>query len=45
MNILTVCNLLDVFTTCDSCLQLHVVLCVLHELNYNLKVIILDTVI
>ena len=44
MNILIVCKLLDVFTTYDSCLtliRLHVVLCALHELNYNLKVVIL----
>ena len=45
MNILIVCKLLDVFTTSDSCLQLHVVLCALHELNYNLKVVILAIVI
>ena len=41
MNILIACKLLDVFTTHDSCLtliRLHVVLCTLHELNYNLKV-------
>ena len=43
MNILIVCKLLDVFTTYDSCLKLHVVLCALNELNYicNLKVVIL----
>ena len=45
MNILIVCKLLDVFTTHDSCLQLHVVSCALHELNYNLKVVILAIVI
>ena len=45
MNILLVCKLLDVFTTHDSCLRLHVVLCALHELNYNLKVVILAIVI
>ena len=48
MNILIVCKLLDVFTTYDSCLtlmQLQVVLCKLHELNYNLKVVILAMVI
>ena len=45
MNILIVCKLLDVFTTYDSCLRLHVVLCALHELNYNLKVVILAIVI
>ena len=48
MNILIVCKLLDVFTTYDSCLtlmQLQVVLCALHELNYNLKVVILAMVI
>ena len=39
MNILIVCKLLDGFTTYDSCLRLHVVLCALHELNYNLKVV------
>ena len=39
MNILIVCILLDDFTIYDSCL--HVVLCALHELNYNLKVVIL----
>ena len=32
-------------TTHDSCLRLHVVLCALHELNYNLKVVILAIVI
>ena len=41
MNILIVCKLLGVFTTHDSCLWLHVALCALHELNYNLKVVIL----
>ena len=44
MNILIVCKLLDVFTTYDSCLtliRLHVVFSELHELNYNLKVVIL----
>ena len=45
MNILIVCKLLDVFTTHDSCLRLHVALCALHELNYNLKVVILAIVI
>ena len=45
MNILIVFKLLDVFTTHDSCLRLHVVLCALHELNYNLKVVILVIVI
>ena len=48
MNILIVCKLLDVFTTYDSCLtliRLHGVLCALHELNYNLKVVILAIVI
>ena len=48
MNILKVRKLLDVFTTYDSCLKLirlHVVLCALHELNYNLKVVILANVI
>ena len=48
MNILIVCKLLDVNTTYDSCLtliRLHVVLCTLHELNYNLKVVILAIVI
>ena len=48
MNILIVCKLQDVFTTFDSCLtliRLHVVLCALHELNYNLKVVILAIVI
>ena len=43
MNILIVYNLLSVFITYDSCL--HVVLCALHELNYNLKVVILAIVI
>ena len=45
MNILIICKLLDVFTIYDSCLRLHVVLCALHELNYNLKVVILAIVI
>ena len=45
MNILIVCKLLDDFTTYDSCLRLHVVLCTLHELNYNLEVVILAIVI
>ena len=45
MNILIVCQLLDEFTTYDSCLRLHVVLCALQELNYNLKVVILAIVI
>ena len=45
MNILIVCKLLDVFTTYGSCLGLHIVLCALHELNYNLKVVILAIVI
>ena len=45
MNILKVCNLLDAFTTYESCLRLHVVLCALHELNYTLKVVILAIVI
>ena len=45
MNILIVFKLLDVFTTHGSCLRLHVVLCALHELNYNLKVVILVIVI
>ena len=48
MNILIVCILLDVSTTYDSCLtliRLHVVLCALHELNHNLKVVILAIVI
>ena len=45
MNILIVCKLLDAFTTYDSCLRLHVVLCALHELIYNLKVVILAIVI
>ena len=44
MNILIVCKLLDDFTIYDSCLRLHVVLCALHELNYNLKVVILAIV-
>ena len=42
MNMLIVCKLMDVFTTYDSCLsliRLHVVICALHELNYNLKVV------
>ena len=37
MNILIVCKLLDDFIIYDSCLRLHVVLCALHELNYNKK--------
>ena len=41
MNILIVCKLLDGLSTYASCLQLHVVLCELHELNYNLKLVIL----
>ena len=45
MNILIVCKLLDDFTIYDSFLRLHVVLCALHELNYNLKVVILAIVI
>ena len=45
MNILIVCKILDVFTTHDSCLWLHVALCALHELNYNLKGVILAIVI
>ena len=48
MNILIVCKLLDVFTAYDICFTLirpHAVLCVLHELNYNLKVVILAIVI
>ena len=48
MNMLIVCILLDVFTTYDSCLtliRLHVLICALHELNYNLKVVILAIVI
>ena len=45
MNILIVCKLLDDFTICDSCLRLHIVLCTLHELNYNLKVVFLAIVI
>ena len=44
MNILIVCKLLEVFTTYDCCLRLHVVLCRLHDLNYNLKVVILAIV-
>ena len=47
MNILIDCKLLDVFTTHDSCLiliWLHVVLCELHELNYNFKVVIFEFV-
>ena len=47
MNILIVCKLLDGFIKYDSCLTLiwlHVVLCALHELNYNLKVVILAMV-
>ena len=45
MNILIVYKLLDDLLYYDSCLGLHVVLCALHELNYNLKVVILATVI
>ena len=48
MNILIVCKLQDAFTTYVSCLtliRLQVVLCALHELNYNLKVVILAIVI
>ena len=45
MNILIVCKLLDAFTRYDSCLQLHVVLCAFHELNYNLKEVTLAIVI
>ena len=48
MSILIVCKLLDVFTTYDSCstlIWLHVVLCALHELNYEPKVVILAIVI
>ena len=45
MNILMVCKLLDDFTIYDSCLRLHVVLFALHELNYNLKAVILAIVI
>ena len=45
MNILIVCKLLDDLTTYESCLQLHVVLCALHELNYNLEVVNLAIVI
>ena len=45
MNILIVYKLLEAFTTYDSCLRLHVVLCALHELIYNLKVVILAIVI
>ena len=40
--------ILDVFTTYGSCLtliRLTVVLCALHELNYNLKAIIVAIVI
>ena len=44
MNILIVCKLLDDFTIYDCCLRLRVVLCALHELNYNLKVVILAIV-
>ena len=44
MNILIVSKLLDDFTLYD-CLRLHVVLCALHELNYNLKVVTLAIVI
>ena len=45
MNILIVCKLLDDFTIYDICLRLHVVLCALLEINYNLKVVILAIVI
>ena len=45
MNILIVCKLLDDFTIYDNCLRLDVVLCALHELNYNLKVVTLAIVI
>ena len=45
MNILMVCKLLDDFTIYDSRLGQHVVLCALHELNYNLKLVILAIVI
>ena len=45
MNILIVLKLLDDFTIYDSCLRLRVVLCLLHEPNYNLKVVILAIVI
>ena len=45
MNILIVCKLLDDFTIYDSCLQLQVVLCALHEINYNLKMVVLAIVI
>ena len=45
MNILIVCKLLDDLTIYDSCLRLHVVLCALHVLNYNLKVAILAIII
>ena len=45
MSILIVCKLMDDFTIYDSCLWLHDVLCALHELNYNLKVVILAIVI
>ena len=45
MNILIVCKLQDEFTTYDSCLRLLDVLCALHEINYNLKVVILTIVI
>ena len=47
MDILIVC-ILDVFTTYGSCLtliRLTVVLCALHEPNYNLKAIIVAIVI
>ena len=47
MDILIV-RILDVFTTYDSCLTLiwlHVVLCALHELNCNIKVVIMAIVI
>ena len=45
MNILIVCKLLNDFTIYDSCLRLYSLLCALHELNYNLKVVILAIVI
>ena len=47
IKILIVCTL-DVFTTYGSCLtliRLTVVLCALHEPNYNLKAIIVAIVI
>ena len=45
MKIIIVCKLLDDFTVYDSCLRLHVVLCALQELYYNLKVVILAIII